>query len=193
MLQKFGLIRRNSVLAHADHVSDSDLAIIKKAQAGVAHCPLSNAYFANAVFPLRRAMNSGVAVGLGSDVAGGSQVGLLSQCGHAVAASRYLEDGVDNQKSSKERGVPDSRIDIVTAFHVATAGGAQLLGIDAGIIAVGKLFDAFVVNVDVNESGLHNYEGIDNDERLFEKIVRLVGPSNITTVWVNGQTVHSVL
>jgi len=49
------------------------------------------------------------------------------------------------------------------------------------------------VNVDINESGLHNYEGIDNDERLFEKIVRLVGPSNITTVWVNGQTVHSVL
>ena len=193
MLQKFGLIRRNSVLAHADHVSDSDLAIIEKAQAGVAHCPLSNAYFANAVFPLRRAMNAGVTVGLGSDVAGGSQVGLLSQCGHAVAASRYLEDGVDNQKSSKERGVPDSRIDIVTAFHVATAGGAQLLGIDAGIIAVGKLFDAFVVNVDINESGLHNYEGIDNDERLFEKIVRLVGPSNITTVWVNGQTVHSVL
>ena len=82
-------------------------------------------------------------------------------------------------------------MDIVTAFHVATAGGAQLLGINTGTIAVGKLFDAFVVNVDESESGLHNYEGLDNDERLFEKIVRLAGPSDITAVWVNGRKVHS--
>ena len=191
MLRRFGLIRRNSVLAHADHVSDSDLAILKTAQAGVAHCPLSNAYFANAVFPLRRAMDAGVPVGLGSDVAGGPQIGLLPQCGHAVTASRYLEDGVDAKTSSKDRGVPNSRVDIVTAFHVATAGGAQLLGINTGTIAVGKLFDAFVVNVDESESGLHNYEGLDNDERLFEKIVRLAGPSDITAVWVNGRKVHS--
>lgn len=191
MLQKFGLIRQNSVLAHADHVSDSDLAIMHNAQAGVAHCPLSNAYFANAVFPLQRAMKAGVSVGLGSDVAGGPHVGLLPQCGHAVTASRYLEDGVDAQLSSNRRGVPHSRVDIVTAFHVATAGGAQLLGIDAGTIAVGKIFDAFVVNVDRSETGLHNYEGIDNDERLFEKIVRLAGPSDITAVWVSGRTVHS--
>ena len=74
---------------------------------------------------------------------------------------------------------------------MATAGGAQLLGIDVGTIAVGKIFDAFVVNVDRSETGLHNYEGIDNDERLFEKIVRLAGPSDITAVWVSGRTVHS--
>ncbi len=192
MLQKFGLIRRNSVLAHADHASDSDVALIRDAHAGIAHCPLSNAYFANAVFPLRRAMKAGVAVGLGSDVAGGSHVGLLQQCGHAVTASRYLEDGVDAQMSNSVRGIPESRIDIVTAFHVATAGGARLLGIDAGTIAVGKLFDAFVVNTDNSESGLHNYDGIDDDDRLFEKIVRLAGPSDITTVWVNGRTVYSL-
>jgi guanine deaminase len=136
-------------------------------------------------------MDAGVSVGLGSDVAGGPHVGLLPQCGHAVTASRYLEDGVDAQSPNNRRGVPDSRVDIVTAFHVATAGGAQLLGINAGTIAVGKLFDAFVVNVDESESGLHNYEGIDNDERLFEKIVRLAGPSDITAVWVNGRNVHS--
>jgi guanine deaminase len=86
-LESLGLVRPATTLAHCAHVSGDDLALIRDAQAGVAHCPLSNAYFAQAVFPLRRALDVGVRVGLGSDVAGGAEPGLLKQCGHAVTAS----------------------------------------------------------------------------------------------------------
>ena len=188
-LDSFGLVNRSSVLAHGDHLSDSDLDLIGAVGAGVAHCPLSNAYFANAVFPLRRALSRGVHVGLGSDVSGGAHPGLLPQCTHAVTASRYLEDGVDAALPADRRGVPGSRVDIVTAFHVATKGGADLLGINAGVIAPGNVFDAFVVDCDARTSGLDYWEGIDNDERLFEKIVRLAGPGDITSVWVSGRRV----
>jgi len=103
--------------------------------------------------------------------------------------SRMLEDGVDPSHPADRRGVPGSRIDAVTAFHVATKGGADLLGIDAGLIAPGMSFDAFVVDCEQRPGGLDYWEGIDDEERLFEKIVRLSGPADITDVWVAGRRV----
>lgn len=189
VLDSFGLLRESTVLAHADHLTDADMDRLRGRQAGVAHCPLSNSYFANAVFPLRQALDRGVRVGLGSDVAGGPTVGLLPQCSHAVTVSRMLEDGVDPRRSAGERGVPDSRIDTVTAFHVATAGGAELLGIPVGSFEVGRKFDAFIVDADTPGSALRRWDEVDSEERLFEKIVRVAGSNDITHVWVDGRRV----
>ncbi|MCP3934451.1 MAG: amidohydrolase family protein, partial [Actinomycetia bacterium] len=65
-LSSFGLLGDHTVLAHATHVTDSDRRLIAESGAGVAHCPISNSYFANAVFPLRRNLDAGVRVGLGT-------------------------------------------------------------------------------------------------------------------------------
>jgi len=189
VLDGFGLLRESTVLAHADHLTDDDMDRVRARQAGVAHCPLSNSYFANAVFPLRRALDRGLRVGLGSDVAGGPTVGLLPQCSHAVTVSRMLEDGVDPGRSSSDRGVPESRVDTVTAFHVATAGGAELLGIPVGSFEVGRKFDAFSVDVETPGSALRRWDEVDTEERLFEKIVRVAGSNDISNVWVDGRRV----
>jgi len=186
-LRDLGLLRQGTVLAHGDHLGDDDLAIIGRADAGVAHCPLSNAYFANAVFPARRAMEQGIKVGLGSDVAGGAHPGLFAQCSMAVTASRMLEDGVDPRIEAPRRGVPDSRLDTVAAFHLATAGGADVLGIPVGRFRPGCHFDALIVDTAASASGLRRWDGIDTEERLFEKIVRLAGPADITSVRVAGR------
>ena len=45
-----------TVLAHAVLLSPADMNLIAARQAAVAHCPLSNVYFSNAVFPLRAAL-----------------------------------------------------------------------------------------------------------------------------------------
>ena len=189
VLDGFGLLRESTVLAHADHLTDDDMDRVRERNAGVAHCPLSNSYFANAVFPLRRALDRGLRVGLGSDVAGGPAVGLLPQCSHAVTVSRMLEDGVDPGRSARDRGVPGSRVDTVTAFHVATAGGAELLGIPVGTFEVGRRFDAFTVDVDTAGSALRRWVEVDDEPRLFEKIVRVAGSGDITNVWVDGRRV----
>src|SRR5690606_37252874 len=62
VLADFGLLRRSTVLAHSNFVSSSDLSRIAGAGAAIAHCPLSNAYFARAVFPLRAALKRQVHV-----------------------------------------------------------------------------------------------------------------------------------
>jgi guanine deaminase len=103
-----------------------------------------------------------------------------------------LEDGVDANQSADSRGVASSRVDIVAAFHAATVGGANMLGVAAGLIEPGRFFDAIVVNAESGDSGLHYYEGIDDETRLFEKIVRLAAPADITSVWVAGRRVAGV-
>jgi guanine deaminase len=187
-LDMFGLLRPGSILAHANHITDADADLIKRRGVGVAHCPLSNAYFADGVFATRRLLDRGVRVGLGTDVAGGASPGLLGQCQHAVTMSRMLEAGVDVTRASGERGVPDSRIDITTAFWMATVGGAAALGLPVGLIEVGRRFDAFVVGTAGRSqvSDLRVWPELDGPAAVFEKIVRLAGPTDITSTWVNG-------
>lgn len=190
VLRDMGLLREGTVLAHGNHLGDGDLGLVRAAGSGVAHCPHSNAYFANAVFPVRTALARGVKVGLGTDVAGGAHPGLLPQCAMAVTSSRMLEDGVDHRRDAVVRGVPDSRIDTALALHLATAGGADVLGLPVGRFHVGQRFDAFVVDASASASGLRRWDGIDTEERLFEKMVRLADATDIVAVWVDGRLVR---
>ncbi|MCY4068024.1 MAG: amidohydrolase family protein [Acidimicrobiaceae bacterium] len=185
-LERFGLMRPRTVLAHSDHLSSADMARAAANQAGVAHCPMSNSYFANAVFGVRRAMAAGVGVGLGSDIAGGARPGLLGVCQDAVTVSRMLEDGVDASLEAPARGVAESRIDTVTAFWLATAGGAALLDLPVGLIEPGRRFDAIAVHSDRPEGAIRLWEGIDDEARRFEKLVRLATADDISNVWVDG-------
>ncbi len=190
-LERFGLARQHSVLAHGCLLSDDDMDLLAGVGAGVAHCPLSNVYFGNAVFPVRRAMTRGLRVGLGTDIAGGAEAGLLPVCAHAVDMSRLLQDGVDQRLSPTNRGVAASAIDVTTAFWLATVGGAEVLGIPAGRLEVGRVFDAIAVATrPAGEPGVGvPVWDLDDWARVFEKIVRLATPTDITDVWVNGTAV----
>lgn len=187
-LERFGLARDHSVLAHADHVTHSDQQVLAGLGAGIAHCPLSNSYFANAVLPVRQVLDNGVRLGLGTDVAGGPDASILASSGHAVTVSRMLEDGVDPVVAAHDRATPDSRIDVVTAFYLATVGGAEVLGLNAGLLEHGRVFDAFVVQTGTGRS-VEVWPEVDDDGRIFEKVVRGARGTDVSTVWVNGQTV----
>jgi guanine deaminase len=181
-LDRFGLVHDHTVLAHATHLTTDDRATLIERGAGVAHCPLSNAYFSNGVFPTRRSIDAGLRVGLGTDIAGGADGSVLSQCGHAVTSSRLLESGVDIQLDPEQRGVHGSRIDVVRAFWMATAGGAELLGRPIGLIEQGRRFDAVAVDLD----GVGIWDEVDDHDRIFEKLVRRTTANSIRHVWVDG-------
>ena len=42
MYDAFGLLRENTILAHAVHLEEEEVEIIKARRAGVSHCPTSN-------------------------------------------------------------------------------------------------------------------------------------------------------
>ena len=64
------------------------MALLAARGASVAHCPLSNGYFAGGALPVRGLLAAGVAVGLGTDVAGGYDPGAA-----LVLPSSYFSRG----------------------------------------------------------------------------------------------------
>ncbi len=187
-LGRFGLLSRKTVLAHGNFVDESDRALIKQAGAAIAHCPLSNVYFGDAVFPMRKALDEGLHVGLGTDVAGGASPSILASARHAVIASRSLENGVDPALPRGERGRPGSRIDALEAFWLATAGGGVSLDLPIGVFQPGYQFDAFVLDANAGDMTLYPE---DSPQDVVHKAVYLAGRQNIRQVWVSGREVRT--
>ena len=185
-LDSFGLLTRHTVLAHANFIGDGDMDLIGRRGTGIAHCPLSNFYFSNAVFPLRTALDKGLHVGLGTDISGGPSASMLDSCRQAVAASRALEDGVNPALDASKRGRANSRIDFRHAFWLATAGGGEALDLKIGKLAKGYCFDAILVDADAPDAGLLVWDDLDNTEDVFQKIVYTAGRGNIRKVWTDG-------
>jgi guanine deaminase len=188
-----GLLGRRTVLAHSNFVGGDDMELIVDAGAAVAHCPLSNAYFANAVFPAREALDRGLHVGLGTDISGGPGASLLRTCADAVTVSRLREDGVDATVPADRRGRPGSRITLPEAFWMATAGGGQALDLPIGLLAPGYAFDAIVITTDRPGSNLAVWREVNDWEDVFAKIVHGATRDDIVTVWVQGDAVVSRL
>lgn len=188
-LHSFGLVQRQSVLAHASLLGNSDMDLIKTQGAGVAHCPLSNIYFSSAVFPLRRALEKGLHIGLGTDISGGPSASMFETCRHTVHSARMLELGVDARMSADERGVPESRIDFIEAFYLATAGGAEVLDLLIGRFEPGYRFDAVHIDPDATDGGILRFDGLDSTEDLLQKTLYGATRSNIAAVWVDGRAV----
>jgi guanine deaminase len=191
-LDSFGLLSRRTVLAHGNFISDADARLIVERGAGIAHCPLSNVYFSDAVFPLRRMLDAGVHVGLGTDIAGGASASLLENARQAISASRLLETGVDAQQPRAQRRRPHSRIDAVTAFWLATAGGGIALDLPIGLFAPGYQFDACVIDATAPQSNLQ-VAGDDAAETVLQKIIHAATRANISEVWVANRQVVSAL
>ena len=78
----------------------------------------------------------------------------------------------------------------MTAFWMATLGGAAALDLPVGLIEVGRRFDAFAVDTTARDGARRNelqvWPELHGPQAVFEKIVRLAGPTDITHTWVNG-------
>ncbi len=188
-LDKFGLLTRTTVLAHANFINHSDMKIIKNHNAGISHCPLSNQYFAGCVFPLREALNLGIHVGLGTDISGGPGASQFESCRHAISASRMLESGVNANLEVHKRGVTDSQISYIEAFYLATTGGGVMLDEPIGLFKEGYAFDALHIDTTAIDSNLMFFPEIDSHEDLFQKTLYAATRADIAAVWVNGAVV----
>ncbi|CAG8502958.1 5047_t:CDS:2 [Paraglomus occultum] len=190
-----GLLTRKTIMAHSIHLSDDDIKNLRDHGTGIAHCPLSNYFFADGILRTRHLLRSGIKIGLGSDIAGGYSVSILENMRHAVISSKILASqrkrtiGTANKESDET-----DEISYKDAFYLATVGGAQVLNIDhvVGTIEVGKAFDAIIVHcADDNGNGIGGMEIWSDDtvESLFEKFINLGGVENIKSVYVAGNKV----
>ncbi|KAL0961252.1 hypothetical protein HGRIS_006214 [Hohenbuehelia grisea] len=149
------LLTSRTVQAHCTYLDMQDLSRTAESGTAVAHCPLSNAYFSAKPFPLREALDCGVKVGLGTDIAGGYSLDVMNAMRQAVVVSKMREG--ERQTSSKNSAAADKvelgqnaasipanlSIDWKESMYLATRGGALALGLPkCGLFEVGAHFDA---------------------------------------------------
>ncbi|KAB8234227.1 hypothetical protein BDV23DRAFT_147163 [Aspergillus alliaceus] len=87
---KFGLLTPRTILAHGVHLSSSEHKLIHERGAKIAHCPTSNSALTSGICPVRKVLDSGITVGLGTDVSGGYSPSILEVVRQACLVSRLL-------------------------------------------------------------------------------------------------------
>jgi guanine deaminase len=121
-LDRFGFLGRKSLLGHAPHLTDRDMDIFKARGSAVSHCPLSNAYFASAVFPLRAALERGLHVASAPMSRGGPSA-LFVAMRETIAASRSSSTASTRGSRGGTARQTLSRVDFREPSHATTGGG----------------------------------------------------------------------
>ena len=189
VLDQFGLLTDKSVMAHGNFINSEDADIFKKQKSSVCHCPISNSYFANAVFPVNQLKKQGLNICLGTDISGGFSPSLYDNIKHTVMASRMLNDGVDNKLDANNRGTNNARVSVFEAFYLATTGGGEALKLPLGIFKEGYICDFQVIDINSPSNKLPKYLDNEEDKHLLQKILYLSTSENIREVWVQGKQI----
>lgn len=179
VLDQYGLLTDKAVMAHGTLLNEDDYDLFNRRQTAIAHCPISNVYFGNAVLPVNSVLAHHVKIGLGTDISGGYSPSLYQNIRQAVMSSRQLTDGVDHALSPVHRGVADSSISVKTAFYLATAGGAASLHLKTGQITPGYLADLQIVSLPTPIPP-------DSADNIFEKLMYQTTKQTIDQVFVQG-------
>lgn len=121
LLHRTGLLNPSTVIAHANYVSDDDIALIARSGASVAYCPRTHHAFGHPPHRFREMFVSGINVSIGTDsLASNPSLSILDEL-------RFLH-----------REYPDVHADAL--LSIGTLNGAKALGLDdqVGTLTRGK-------------------------------------------------------
>jgi len=187
-----GLLSDRTILAHAIHLSDDEISTIRARKSKVSHCPASNSALGSGFCPVRKLLDAGIDVSLGTDVSGGYSVSMLDSVRHACLVSRQL--GYVNGGDKKWN------IGVTEGLWLATVGGAKCVGMEGrlGAFEEGMLWDVQEIelhSVDGSEhaaggQGPVDIFGWENWEERVDKWVWNGDDRNVNRVWVGGRLVH---
>ena len=145
--QELGWLGDDVWHAHCVKLDDEGLSLFAASHTGVAHCPCSNMRLASGIAPVRRMLNAGVPVGLGVDgSASNDGAHMVNEARQALLLARV---GRALQPPETRSGrtffgcdLGPSEMTARDALHLATRGGAQVLGrSDVGHLAPGMCAD----------------------------------------------------
>lgn len=138
LLEKAGVFEVPVIAAHCVHVSEEDIAIMKKYGVGVAHNPESNMKLASGIAPVPRMLEAGLAVGLGTDGASSNNdLDMIQET--RTCAFLHKVNSMDPTVLPAEQ-----------ALSLATTLGAQVLHLEKeiGCLAPGYKADMILINLD---------------------------------------------
>ena len=134
--ERAGLMDHGPVIgAHFIFPSEDDIRILKKHGGYAVQCPDATVNVIAGIMSTASLAEQGIKLGLGSDIAGGSNLGIYSQAARSVQLSKL-----------KEFYEPDGNtaIPFARAFYMATKEGGAVFG-KTGSLEPGYAFDALVI------------------------------------------------
>lgn len=202
------LLTNKCVMAHGVHLDDDELHLLKKNGSSIAHCPTSNTKLQSGMCDVRRLLEFGIKVGLGTDVAGGHSVSMLN----AIQDTLNVSNCLNVVKKQNIRGTGEIKgmnadcnrnykpLDYKNALYLATLGGANALSVDnvCGNFSVGKNFDAMIVDISVEPLDVFDIPASVEEksnskhsrlEQMIQKFVYVGDDRNIKQVFVAGKQI----
>ena len=131
-----------TVMAHCVWTEGEELELMKRRGVMVAHCPTSNFNVASGMAPIRKFLDEGLQVGLGSDISGGHDLSIFRMMVYAIQVSKihYQRQREPSSSGSKARFITLSE-----AFWLATKSAGSFFG-RVGTFEPGYAFDALVID-----------------------------------------------
>ncbi len=168
-LDSVGFLSRHLVAAHCIFVTDSDIALLKKRDVGIAHNMVANIKSAKGVAPALKMFNQGLRVGLGTDgPMSGNTLDIIGQLGYVAKLHK-----LDN----KDRNVMPA----ISVVEMATRGGARALHMEdkLGSLEVGKLADVIILD--------HEGTTMTPFYDVYSTLVYAASARDVRTTIVNGR------
>ena len=167
-----------TVMAHAIHLSDREIARLADTQTRIAHCPSSNLFLASGTMRLGRYLEAGLVIGLGSDVSAGPDLSLFG----VMRAGAYTQSGLRTMLDE-----PYSPLGPMDWLRLGSHEGARALGLEAAIgsIEVGKEADLIAVDLALT-APLPNLDAAEPDE-VASRLIFRSHPDMVRAAWVRGR------
>lgn len=172
----FGLFGGDTptVMAHCIYSCEEEIQDMKEQGVYIAHCPESNMNVVAGIAPVRKYLQEGLKVGLGSDVAGGATENLFTAMMHAIQVSKLRWRLVDDTLAP---------LTVPEVFYMATKGGGELFG-KVGSFEEGYEFDAVILD----DSHIPDQDGLTIEERL-ERFIYLNQEADVKAKYIAGTQV----
>ncbi len=174
LLEKHGLLNKNTILSHAIHVTDEDIEKIAKNNAGISHLPTSNIIHKSGIFPYWKFQEAGAfpQLSLGTDsVVSKSRLDILTEAYQTRISHLY------------ERTVKFGSL-----FKMMTTNGARILHMnDRGKILPG--YKADLAFWKLKDRGFIPYD--ENDPMTLIGNIITHGGRYVRDLMINGKFIIS--
>ncbi len=139
---RFGLLDDKAIMAHCVYLNDDEIELMKVRKSFVAHCPQSNINLASGIAPVKKFLELGINVGLGTDIAAGASLSMFRAITDAIGVSKLYWRLVDEDFHA---------LTFSETFYMATMGGGKFFG-QVGSFLPG--YEADVLVLDEKNSGV---------------------------------------